>query len=213
MKIIREPERPCSQHRPSPPTARWTLCFVASQLACAGRPIESVQPAADAGAGEASSPDAAPVFAPASGRRLTKDQYFHTVNDLFGLDLSGSAAAALVPDDQPATGGGFRDDNAALLPASARTNAYELLATQIAEQVGWDATLAPHVTCTDAVAECRDSFIRGLGRVLYRRPLTDGDVQNLEPLFDADGPGETAFETGARLVLRAMLQSPHFLYR
>ena len=38
-------------------------------------------------------------------------------------------------------------------------------------------------------------------------------MQNLEPLFDADGPGETAFETGARLVLQAMLQSPHFLYR
>jgi hypothetical protein len=99
------------------------------------------------------------------------------------------------------------------MPASARTDAYELLATQIAEQVPWEARLAPHVTCTDAVADCRERFIRSLGRTVYRRPLTDSDVQNLEPLFDADGPGETAFETGARLVLQAMLQSPHFLYR
>jgi hypothetical protein len=203
---------------PSSPSAGWAACLVASQIACAEQPFASVDPSRDAAsvpaADAAADADAGtPVFAPASGRRLTKDQYFHTVSDLFRMDLSGSDNASLLPDDQPATGGGFRDDNAALLPATARTDTYELLATQIADRVPWDTQLAPHVTCTDATADCREHFIRSLGRMVYRRPLTDDDVQNLEPLFDVDGPGNTAFETGARLVLQAMLQSPHFLYR
>jgi hypothetical protein len=52
-----------------------------------------------------------------------------------------------------------------------------------------------------------------LGRLLYRRPLTDADVHNLTPLFDLAGVDAAGFQAGGRLVLQAMLQSPHFLYR
>ncbi len=122
----------------------------------------------------------------------------------------------LLPDDQPATGGGFRDDVAALLPSAVRTDAYEKLAARIVDSVPWAGGLAAHASCTAPSAACREGFVRHLGRLIYRRPLTDGDVQNLAPLFDAAGaePDQAAaFEGGARLVLGAMLQSPHFLYR
>jgi hypothetical protein len=87
------------------------------------------------------------------------------------------------------------------------------MAMRVAERVAWTGGLATHATCTDATSDCRAGFIRHLGRLLYRRPLTDADVQNLLPLFDGAQAGPAAFQEGARLVLQAMLQSPHFLYR
>src|SRR5262249_13653459 len=87
--------------------------------------------------------------------------------------------------------------------------------SRIAARAAWDGGgLAAQAPCTDATAACRGGFIRRLGRLTYRRPLTDADVANLAPLFDAALPDDpNAFETGARLVVQAMLQSPYFLYR
>ena len=152
---------------------------------------------------------------PAPGRRLTESEYANTIADLLGVTLDGGDLY-LLPDEEPATGGGFRDDVAALLPSSVRTDAYEQLAARIAARVDWVGGLAAHATCTDPTAACR-GIHPSPGRLVYRRPLTDADVQILEPLFAtaagsaSDAPD--AFELGARLVLQAMLQSPHFLYR
>ncbi|MEM9190844.1 MAG: DUF1592 domain-containing protein, partial [Myxococcota bacterium] len=58
---------------------------------------------------------------------------------------------------------------------------------------------------------CISEFIRAFGRRAYRRPLSDDERANYEALYDSfavAGP-----EEGVRLVLQAMLQSPHFLYR
>jgi uncharacterized protein DUF1588/uncharacterized protein DUF1592/uncharacterized protein DUF1595/uncharacterized protein DUF1585/uncharacterized protein DUF1587 len=156
---------------------------------------------------------AGPAIGPAAGRRLTNDEYLNTIGDLLGVDLSGVNDASLLPGDQPATGGGFRNDIEGLLPSAVRTDAYETLATRVAERIAWAGGIAAYATCTDPTSACREGFVRQLGRLLYRRPLTAGDVQNLLPLFDAAGTGANAFESGARLVLEAMLQSPHFLYR
>jgi hypothetical protein len=171
---------------------------------------------AGGGAGTGTStpgPTRAPL-GPAAGRRLTRDQYVNTIVDLLGVDLRATGDASTLPEDQPATGGGFRDDFDGLLPSALRTDAYETLATRVAETVAWTDVLAPYASCLDATAACREDFIRRLGRVLYRRPLTDWDVANLVPLFDAAGATDAAgFQAGARLVVEAMLQSPHFLYR
>lgn len=160
-------------------------------------------------------PSVGAALGPAPGRRLTKEQYANTVADLLGVAVD-AADLYLLPDDQPATGGGFRDDVAALLPSAVRTDAYERLAAAIVDRVPWAGGLAAHASCTEPTAACREGFVRHLGRLLYRRPLTDGDVQNLAPLFDAADAApdqDTTFEGGARLVLQTMLQSPHFLYR
>lgn len=156
-------------------------------------------------------PGSVPAVGPAAGRRLTKQEYLSTLSDLLGVDMSGSDPGGQLPDDQPPSGASFRNDVSGLLPTAVRTDAYEALATLAAAQVS-SSFLTGFATCTDASTSCRASFLRGLGRLLYRRPLTDADVQLLEPLFEKDtAPG--GFEAGARLVLRAMLQSPHFLYR
>jgi len=127
------------------------------------------------------------VPGPAAGRRLNKDEYLNTVRDLLGVDLSSSADASVLIGDEPATGGGFRNDIAALFPSALRTNAYETMAVAVSERVDWAARLGAYATCADATATCREGFIRRLGRVLYRRPLTAQDVQNLAPLFELAG--------------------------
>ncbi len=153
-----------------------------------------------------------PGVGPSAGRRLTKGEYTNTIGDLLGVVLR-SDDANLLPDDQPATGGGFRDDIQGLLPTAVRTDAYEALATLVSERVAWAGGLSTHASCTAPTPACREGFIRHLGRVLYRRPLDDFDVGNLAPLFDLAPNDAAGFEVGARLVTQAMLQSPHFLYR
>lgn len=163
--------------------------------------------------GGASSPDPPSSLnsGPSAGRRLTKQEYLNTVFDVLGVDLSDRTDAGLLPDDQPPTGAGFRNDIRGLMPTAVRTDAYEALATRVAERTPW-ATLATFATCTEGTEECRAGFVRQLGRMLYRRPLREADVGNLLPLFGSASP-DGDFEAGARLVLRAVLQSPHFLYR
>ena len=156
-------------------------------------------------------PNAVPAIGPAAGRRLTKQEYLSTLTDLLGVDLSVRDQAGQLPDDQPPSGASFRNDVSGLLPTAVRTDAYEALATLASAQVS-STFLASVAPCADASTTCRASVLRGLGRLLYRRPLTDADVQLLQPLFDQAAPAG-GFEAGVRLVLRAMLQSPHFLYR
>src|SRR5262249_48531018 len=140
--------------------------------------------------------------------------YLNTVLDLLGVDLAASGDSSTLPDDQPATGSGFRDDIQALLPSALATDAYEALAQLVADRVAWTGVLSGYATCTNPAPNCREDFIGRRGRILYRRPLTDFDVTSLEPLFDAATTTDAAgFQTGTRLVLEAILQSPQFLYQ
>jgi hypothetical protein len=68
-------------------------------------------------------------------------------------------------------------------------------------------------SCADLQPACKDAFVAELGRHVYRRPLAAPEVANLTRLFDAVPAGPDAFAQGARLVVAAMLQSPHFLYK
>ena len=47
---------------------------------------------------------------PSAGRRLTKSEYINTVGDIVGVALSDEEKN-LLPEDQPATGGGFRNES------------------------------------------------------------------------------------------------------
>jgi hypothetical protein len=67
------------------------------------------------------------------------------------------------------------------------------------------ATLASVYAGTDAAG-----FIQALGRRAYRRPLTTAEVASYTALFNTGGG---TFPKGAALVIRALLQSPYFLYR
>jgi hypothetical protein len=78
------------------------------------------------------------------------------------------------------------------------------------------------VTATDqalkAVVNTTDSatFIKTFGRRAFRRELTATEVSTYTALYQKGGTysgSQSAFTKGAALVMTAMLQSPHFLYR
>jgi hypothetical protein len=89
---------------------------------------------------------------------------------------------------------------------------YQGAAEALAAQVAADpALLSKLYSGTDSAG-----FIETVGRRVYRRPLTTAEATAYRALFDsaASASGNlSAFAKGAGLVLEAMLQSPHFLYR
>jgi hypothetical protein len=145
-------------------------------------------------------------------RRLTRFEYNNTVRDLLGDTTS--PANVLPPEEEVH---GF-DNQAAALTVS------ELLAEQylkVAEGVSERATadLSVLLPSCDPVAmgddACSAEFIESFVTRAFRRPITTEERARLQSLFDlalAD-PDMGTFRDGAALVIQAVLQSPHFLYR
>ncbi len=144
--------------------------------------------------------------------RLSHSQYLHTIQDLFGirdgLDLT------FAPDAL----NGFGYDTSNDFRVDARLGPqYRAMAESIAERaVTEDAVFARVVPCDAANPACPDEVIASFGERAFRRPLAADEASSFRQLFDLAGQliasGE-AFRDGVRLVVEAMLQSPHFLYR
>lgn len=137
-------------------------------------------------------------------RRLTRTEYNNTVRDLLGD--STAPALAFQQDDAAA---GFAA-NGSTPVTQLHVEQYAAAAEDLASQVELD-TLLP---CDPAAGEeaCATEFIEDFGRRAYRRPLTDAEVTELLGVYETKRT-TAGFEASARLTLRAILQSPHFLYR
>lgn len=134
-------------------------------------------------------------------RRLTRAEYERTVRDLFALPATFTAG--LTADTVVA---GF-DNHADALSMS------PLLAEQLrksAEKLAADAA-KKLPACQGAQASCADALLSSVGRRIFRRPLSTDERARYAALYatiEKDEPG-----AGAEVVLSALLQSPHFLYR
>lgn len=92
--------------------------------------------------------------------------------------------------------------------------AAEALAAQVVANDAQLAKITPSGTFADAKTKGA-AFIASFGRRAYRRPLRDDEQAAYLALFQA-GPtlvSGDAYKAGVRVVLEALLQSPHFLYR
>ncbi len=67
-------------------------------------------------------------------------------------------------------------------------------------------------TCTAHDDACAKAILVALTRRAYRRPTSDGDVQDLWPFFEK-GRAEGGFDTGIERALERLLVSPQFLFR
>ena len=141
-------------------------------------------------------------------RRLSREEYDATIKDLFGLDSHWGRA--FVPD---IVRGGF-DNNADALRVT------PLLADQIgraAEEIATEvmknpAAIMPCDVAVEGTAVCSTKFINVVGKRIFRRPLEQADTDRYLALFQKVSAVD-GFNTGIEVVLRAILQSPHFLYR
>lgn len=143
---------------------------------------------------------------PSALRRLTRDEYDATVRDLLGDD---SRPASSFPPDEDGLGFEVGATVSPLLAGRYMRAAEDVAARAVRERL--DA-LVPCDPRASGEEECARAFLARFGRRAYRRPLEAAQLERLMEVYRA-GAAEGAFEDGVRLVLTAMLQSPHFLYR
>lgn len=139
-------------------------------------------------------------------RRLTRVEYVNTVRDTLGVDVS-ALARENVPDDPKVDG--FRNNAFALSVSTAHIDGYWALARAIPAEV--PDLVDRFAPCTDIATACTEGFVSALGTEVFRQPLTTEEIAPLAAVFD--DVADEGFDTGAQLVLSAMLMSPQFLYR
>ena len=144
-------------------------------------------------------------------RRLTHSQYNHTVRDLLGEETQ---PASSFPKEDFVNGfkNQLEGQGVSPLQAEAYSKAAERLA-RAAFRGGDQHGLIPRQPESPTDAVSANEFVRTFGHKAFRRPLTDSEVREYSGLF-LDEAGRTRnFHAGATMVVEAMLQSPHFLFR
>jgi hypothetical protein len=144
-------------------------------------------------------------------RRLTRWEYANTVADV--LNVTGVDTTALVLPDIRANG--FSNDFGGQLADADHAGAYQAAADAVGAALSKTPTwLARFAMCTQTAASCRDQVVGTLGLHLFRRPATTAEITSFGALFDAAvAAGKATVADAAVVVVRAMLQSPQFLYR
>jgi hypothetical protein len=145
-------------------------------------------------------------------RRMTRFEYDNTLRDLLGDTTQ--PAKAFPPEEEVA---GFNNQAGALTVSALLAEQYMKVAEGVSERAipNLDTLMPDCDPAADGADACGQHFIETFGKRAFRRPLTADEIANYKALFDwvmAD-PDLGAFEDGAKLVIQAMLQAPHFLYR
>ena len=175
-------------------------CLVPSRAAVEAPPAEARAAYADA-------------TSPARVRLLSQDQYFNTVGYIFGPAIS--VAAHFTPfrrtDGLVATGASVAG------VTSGQIDEFQRTAIAVADQIvspEHRTFLVPCVPAEERAADraCATAFMRSVGRLLYRRPLTREQENGLVELAGAGAAKLGSFYGGLAVAINAMLISPDFLF-
>ncbi len=172
----------------------------------------------EGGTGPQVDPAEAEVVVASGARRLTAREYSQTVRDLV-LDETFEASS-LLPADELSP---FDNDYRTQVASQGLVEGAELLAEKISTDLIADPPRMQLVVgCVPTGAgdeQCMRTFISRFGRRVWRRPLSDAEVDSLlqGPNGD-DGALAHAIEAddfavGVDSLVRGFLQDPEFLYR
>ena len=145
-------------------------------------------------------------------RRLTKVEYGNTLHDLFGVDPS---VARELPDE--VFGEGYLNTLSPLQSEQYLGIANDVLARILAPAGAPPTEVQKHLfgeppaQGTDARAAAKN-VARSLARKAYRRPASDAEVDVLLGVFDLARQNKLAYPAALRLMLKAVLVSPQFLF-
>jgi hypothetical protein len=151
-------------------------------------------------------------------RRLTRAEIQNTLADLLGAS-AGPLAAGLEADSQALgySTGDQRGVSAAYVDGL-KTMA-EGLGALVRPTVAAPAFDASCFASEAGARTCADKFVRDLGARAFRRPLDDREATALLGVFDVgrdtgtDGDVTDRFKSGLDYTVRAIFQSPHFIFR
>lgn len=149
-------------------------------------------------------------------RRLTHAEWERTTRDLFGL-ASETGLSGGFRNDPKQAGYLFASQGYALEVDQLLSSAYGQAASTLARTITASSTELARVVgdVTKDPAGAR-AFIEAFGARAHRRPLAPTEVDRYLSLYELGTTAyadQTGFAAGIRLVIEAMLQSPHFLYR
>jgi hypothetical protein len=145
-------------------------------------------------------------------RRLTKTEYGNTLRDLFGVDPD---VADSLPDE--VIGEGYLNNLSPLQSEQYLRIANEVLGRALAADGAPPTELQTRLfgeapaPGADLRAAAR-SIARGFARDAYRRPASDAEVEVLLGVFDLGRANELDYLAALRLMLKAALVSPQFLF-
>ncbi|MFU8807308.1 MAG: DUF1595 domain-containing protein, partial [Bradymonadaceae bacterium] len=157
-------------------------------------------------------PSAPPRFV-----RLTHTQWENTIRDLFYLDAHSGLSSSFIQD--PLSSGSF-DTNVEVLSMTQRLwDHYRIASKELARRTVSDADALGRIMPEGAPDELEArgrAFIESFGARAYRRALTNEEIDSHLALFMEGAAlmgSDNAFESGMEMVLRLIVQSPHFVYR
>jgi hypothetical protein len=147
---------------------------------------------------------------PAVGRRLTREEYFNSLETTLGVQLD--------PDDHdlprdPRAPRGFRNSAPDMLLSLDHVRAYRDLTAVVATRVDVTGLTERFGGCALQGERCYGRYVDGIGTLLLRRPPQGEERAGYLKVFDGVESGELTLQEAAVVVMRAMLMSPRFLYR
>ena len=134
-------------------------------------------------------------------RRLTKVEYGNTLHDLLGVD---PAAAQELPDE--VAGEGYMNSLSPL-----QSEQYLSIANEALRQMPAEVERRLWASGLSSGADVRQ-IARTLARTAYRRPPSDTEVDTLVGVFDLGRKNKLDHTASLRLMLKAALVSPQFLF-
>jgi len=143
-------------------------------------------------------------------RRLTHSQYNNTLHDLLG---DSTRPASHFPSEDYADG--FKNQLRMQDMPPVLVEAYSAAAEKAALNAFRNGDTGHLIPCKAASARdtvCRDRFVRSFGLRAFRRPLSEAEFRRYTAAFTAQADASASFLEGARTVVEAMVQSPHFLF-
>jgi len=147
-------------------------------------------------------------------RRLTQEQYKQIVNDIFGPTVT--LGGRFEPDMRDA--GLLAVGAAQVSVTAAGLEQYDLMARSIASQVvdpQHRALLIPCKPASDTAPDdaCAKAFLSKVGRLLYRRPLSQHELDDQVAAANEATAKTNDFYNGLGLSLAGLLEAPQFLFR
>lgn len=144
-------------------------------------------------------------------RRLTHSQYNNTLRDLLG---DQTRPADGFPQEDFVSGFKNRAEGQGIAPLLAE--AYSAAAERAARGAFRGGDQQGLISCEPrsvADQDCADVFVKDFGSKAFRRPLASREVGAYVGLLRSEATRTDDFVSGAQVVVEAMLQSPHFLFR
>ena len=150
-------------------------------------------------------------------RRLTRDEYDRTLRDLLGVEFKAAEVVGM-PADGDGSGSGFANLAEALILPPVLMEKYFAAAEKALDLVfgkpkAREALLVARPGPELAEREAARRVIARFVRLAYRRPVAEADLVRYLALFDRSKAKGASFEDSTRLMVKAALLSPHFLFR